>query len=256
MESWTEYSQAIGDCQPTSWRRVDVRQSRIAAWLWPSSCVLCGQRGQNGLDLCAMCECDLPYNHRACTRCAMPLENVDSNAGVCGRCLWRAPRFHACIAPFRYEYPLDRLIHALKYRGQTACGRVLGRLLANQLPARPRADLPQLVIPTPLALRRYRTRGFNQSREIALPLASALDIDIGGDLVIRQRDTGEQAGLKQAERRRNVRDAFALVKPLSADHVAIVDDVITTGSTANEMAKVLLRAGARRVEVWAVARSV
>lgn len=186
----------------------------------------------------------------------MPLASADSAIMICGQCLRRAPHFHACVAPFRYDYPLDRLIQGLKYRGQMAYGRVLGRLLANHLLARPRSDLPQLLIPTPLAPRRYRARGFNQSHEIALPLARALQIDLRGDLLIRQRETGEQAGLKQAERRRNVRHAFALVKPLSADQVAILDDVITTGSTANEMAKVLRRAGAKRVEAWALARSV
>lgn len=251
-----EYSQAIGGCQPTFWRRVDVWGARMGALLWPSICVLCDQRGQSGLDLCAMCERDLPRNPHACARCAMPLPSGDASASVCGQCLRRAPHFHACAAPYRYDYPLDRLIQALKYRGQMSYGCVLGRLLANHLLARPRTDRPQLVIPTPLAARRYRTRGFNQSREIALPLASVLDIELRGDLLIRRRDTGEQAGLKQTERRRNVRDAFAVVKPLPADHIAILDDVITTGSTANEMAKVLRRAGAQRVELWAVARSV
>lgn len=251
-----EYSQALESCQPTSTRRVDVWTSRIAALLWPSTCVLCGQRGQPALDLCAPCERDLPRNDWACVRCAMPLASAASTAEVCGACLRRAPLFDACVAPFRYGYPLDRLIHGLKYRRQTACGRVLGGLLAAHLRRRPRTDLPQLLIPTPLAPRRYRTRGFNQAHEIALPLARALQIPIRSDLLIRQRETDEQAELRQAARRRNVRSAFTLVKPLPVAHVAVLDDVITTGSTANEMAKVLRRAGAVRVEVWAIARSV
>lgn len=128
--------------------------------------------------------------------------------------------------------------------------------MVPHLSARPHGEIPRIVIPTPLAHRRYRERGFNQSREIALPIARAFGLELRSDLMVRQRDTGEQAGLAQSERRRNVRNAFAVVKPLPAAHIAILDDVVTTGSTAGEMAKVLRRAGAERVEVWAVARSV
>jgi ComF family protein len=176
-------------------------------------------------------------------------------AAVCGACLRRPPFFHAACAPFRYDYPVDWLIHGLKYRREGPCGRVLGELLARRLSQRLRSALPQAIIPMPLSASRYRQRGFNQAYELARALRPALDVDVRADLVVRLRDTKEQAGLKQKDRRRNVRGAFVLQQPLPARHLAILDDVITTGSTANEVAKVLLRGGATKIEVWAVARA-
>jgi ComF family protein len=161
---------------------------------------------------------------------------------------------HRACAAFRYAYPVDRLVQALKYRGEAPCGRVLGALLARCVAARG-LPAPQALIPTPLSRQRYRARGFNQSHELALQLAKALRAPIRADLVVRQRDTQEQAGLGGAERRRNVRGAFALTQPLELRHVAIIDDVMTTGSTASELAKVLRRGGATCVEVWTVARA-
>jgi ComF family protein len=161
---------------------------------------------------------------------------------------------HSACAAFRYAYPVDRLVQGLKYRGEASYGRVLGALLAQRLVARA-ARPPQALIPMPLSLQRYRARGFNQSHELALPLAKALHAPIRADLVVRQRETQEQAGLGALERRRNVRGAFTLCRPLELQHVAIIDDVMTTGSTANEVAKVLRRGGAMNVEVWCVARA-
>ena len=247
-----EYSHAPGDCQPTPHREVDELTTRIARWLWPYVCVLCRRTAQPGLDICSACDRDLPVNELACPRCAMPL---GVSADACGACLRRPPFFHAAYAPFRYDYPVDWLIHGLKYRREGPCGAVLGALLARRLLQRPRSALPQAIIPMPLSAPRYRQRGFNQAYELARPLRAALAIDVRADLVVRQRETMEQAGLKQKERRRNVRGAFVLRQPLPGGHFAILDDVITTGSTTSEVAKVLLRGGATRVEVWAVART-
>lgn len=248
-----EYSQAVNYCQPTTPPSVDGWRRDLLNRLWPSTCVLCRGAGQREIDLCSQCEADLVLNTQACARCAAPLAAEASV--VCGGCLRRAPHFHASTAPLRYAYPTDRLIQGLKYHKRGSYGRLLGVLLARRLQMRPAMSLPQLIIPTPLSLRRYRMRGFNQAIELARPLRAALCIPVRPDLVVRTRDTPEQTGLKQRERRRNVRGAFAMAGPLPAHHVAILDDVITTGSTANELAKVLRRAGARRVEVWAAART-
>jgi len=218
-------------------------------------CILCRRVGQFGLDLCAACALDLPTNGIACARCAIPL-TVDADASwICGACLRRRPAFHAAFVPFRYGYPLDWLIHGLKYRREAACGRVLGALLAQRLLARPAGSFPELIIPTPLSTRRYRERGFNQAIELARPISAAVGAPWRADLVVRQRDTREQSGLGRKERRRNVRGAFALRRPLPARHVAILDDVVTTGCTAHELARVLRRGGATTIEVWAVARA-
>lgn len=145
------------------------------------------------------------------------------------------------------------MIQGLKYRRELYYGRILGQLLSWHVAHR--ETRPQLVIPVPLATARYRERGFNQARELARPLCKSLGLHLRGDLVERQRDTREQAGLDRKERLKNTRDAFALLEPLPARHVAIIDDVVTTGSTVNEVAKLLRSAGAEWIEVWAVARA-
>jgi ComF family protein len=232
---------------------VDRWTKALSAWLWPPRCVLCGQAGQPGLDLCAGCEADLPINDAACSQCAEPLAGAIGRSLLCGACLRRMPPFQCCAA-FRYAYPVDRLIQGLKYRRRLAYGRVLGQLLARRLMTRDGA-LPQLIVPVPLGTRRYRERGYNQARELALPIHHALGLPLRSDLIVRRRETLEQAALDRKQRRKNIRDAFALTGALPSRHIAIVDDVVTTGSTVTELAKLLRRAGAERVEVWAVARA-
>jgi ComF family protein len=225
----------------------------FSRWLWPARCALCGQPGQRELDLCAGCEADLPLNDRVCEHCAEPLPPELSQPTLCGACLQRPPSFDACVAPFRYAFPVDRMIQRLKYDRELCHGRIFGRLLARHLAHR--GTRPELVIPVPLAPRRYRERGFNQAREVALPVCESLRLTLRSDLVVRQRETREQAGLDRKERGKNLRDAFALTAPLHARHIAIVDDVVTTGSTVNGLAKLLRGAGAEWIEVWAVARA-
>lgn len=229
--------------------------AQAIAMVWPPTCVLCGGRGEKPTrDLCSACAADLPANDAACSVCAEPLaaQGVDL---LCGSCLKRAPRFDVACCAFRYAYPVDYLIRRLKYQGAIAQSRVLGELLAFHLRKARSEPLPELLIPVPLAQKRFQARGYNQAVELGRHLERRLCIPMRSDLVERTRETAEQAGLGQKERRRNIRGAFALTAPLRAKHVAIVDDVITTGSTANELARVLKRAGARRIEVWAVARA-
>jgi ComF family protein len=222
--------------------------------LLASTCVLCGSEGQSHIDLCKECAGDLPIAQQACHRCGEPLSGNNSPT-LCGVCLRKPPRFHHTHCAYRYSYPIDHLIRALKYRDRLAHGRVLGDLLAHSLQSVRSETWPEVLLPVPLADDRYRERGFNQALEIAARLEVQLKIPVSAELLTRTRITGEQAGLDRAARRRNVRKAFALCAPLNAKHVAIIDDVVTTGSTANEIAGVLKRAGATRIEVWAVARA-
>ena len=205
-------------------------------------------------DLCAACEGDLPASDAACSVCAEPLAAAGTDLR-CGACLRRAPRFDAACCAFRYAYPVDHLIRALKYQGAIAQSRVLGNLLAAHISQVHRGPLPELLIPVPLAQGRFQSRGYNQAIELGKHLEKWLHISLRADLVVRTRETAEQAGLGQKERRRNIRGAFACSGRLPARHLAIVDDVITTGSTVNELARLLKREGAKRVEVWAVARA-
>ena len=225
--------------------------------LWPATCVLCSRVvRERQLDLCAGCEGDLPINSVACAICAEPLSGETSGCLVCGACLTRKPRFDASFCPFRYAYPLDHLVRGIKYHRAVAYGRVLSELFAARLQAmRCNAPLPDILLPVPLAARRYRERGYNQAIELARCVEKRLQVPMCTDLVVRSRETREQAALDKRERRRNIRGAFDVVRTLPGRHIAIIDDVVTTGSTVNELARVLKQAGARRVEVWAVARA-
>ena len=131
---------------------------------------------------------------------------------------------------------------------------MLGELFSQCLLAHG-APLPEAVVPVPLALRRYRERGYNQASELALAIRRITHVTVKSDIVIRQRETTEQAGLDRKARHKNVRGAFTAVAPLRARSVAILDDVVTTGSTVRELAKVLLEAGAEQVAVWSIART-
>jgi ComF family protein len=243
------------DCQP-QWRNlVDDVWRTLQHALWPTVCLVCGAPGQAaGVDLCRGCHADLPATGAACIRCAQRLPQSVGTEPVCGRCLGRPPGFQRSFCPFAYESPIDHLIRSFKYRGNLAAGRLLARLFCER--AAPRsAPLPECIVPVPLATRRYRQRGFNQALELGSHIARQLAVPLRADLVVRSRETAEQAGLKLQQRRRNVRRAFAVVRRIDARHVAILDDVMTTGSTANEVARVLRGAGVRYVEVWAVARA-
>lgn len=228
--------------------------TRLHSLLLPATCLACGGRGDGLLmDLCRECSVELPVNVQACRRCAIPLQG--NGAEICGACLRRPPRQESSYCAYRYAYPIEHFVRALKYGRSLAHARVLGELLASYLKQRHAALWPTCFIPVPLATRRYRERGYNQVIELGRFLERSLAIPMRTDVMVRTRHTIEQAGLSRNERRKNLRRAFAVVKELPP-HVAILDDVITTGSTVNEIAYTLRRAGVERVEVWAVARAV
>lgn len=234
---------------------VDAWSTRVQALLLPPVCVLCRGTGQRPLlDICADCEADLPVSTRVCRVCAQPLGDGSAQA-PCGACLRRPPRFDAAYCAFRYAYPVDHLVQALKFHGAVAHGRVLGELLARGLQRTRTEVLPQVLVPVPLGRKRFRERGYNQAVELGRYVEKRLRIPMRADIAVRVRETHEQAALDARERHGNIRGAFEVARRLPATHVAIVDDVITTGSTVSELARVLKRAGAERVEVWAVARA-
>jgi ComF family protein len=222
--------------------------------MWPPSCLLCGSAGAAEIDLCGACAADLLRNDPACAVCAEPLAANGGGKLVCGECLRDPPAFSSSFVPYRYAYPLDHLVRGLKFRNELACGRVLGELFSQCLLAHG-GSLPEAIVPVPLASRRYRERGYNQASELALAIRRVTGVAVRSGVVIRQRETAEQAGLNRKARRRNVRSAFTAVAPVHARSVAILDDVVTTGSTVRELATVLLEAGAEQIAVWAIART-
>ncbi len=216
--------------------------------LLPPRCLLCGAPGE-GLDLCADCRMDLPINASCCAHCALPLPYP---AARCGACLRRAPAWDGAWAPYRYGWPLDRLESRFKFSANLAAGRVLGTLwAAHPLPLR-----PQLIVPVPLHRARLRARGYNQALELARCLARQHGLPLRRDLLRRTQATAAQTELDARARRRNVRGAFEVRGNLDGlDQVALVDDVMTTGATLSECARVLKRAGVQRVQAWALARA-
>lgn len=222
----------------------------LHAWLLPWRCLLCGDTGVPGLDLCGPCAGELPRNATCCARCALPLPGP---AALCGACQRRPPPWDSAWAPFRYGWPLDRLEARYKFGRELAAGRTLAALWQR---ATPPADLPALIVPVPLHRTRLRQRGYNQALELARPLGRALGVPVRHDVLLRQRATVAQTELDAPARRRNVRGAFALREGVRLPaHVTLLDDVMTTGATLAECARLLRRAGVARVQVWALARA-
>ena len=227
---------------------------RLLGLLLPRVCVLCSDRAAEPFNLCDGCIGDLPGMNGACRRCALPLPAPGS--GLCARCATDPPPFRRAVAAFRYVEPVDTLIQQLKYQGDLAVAPTLGRLLARRI-ADAGAGGPECILPVPLHPRRLRARGFNQSLEIAKPLAAGTGIPVKRYWVKRTRDTPVQSQIQGIPaRRRNVRDAFAASPRLARyARVAIVDDVVTTGATAAELARVVLAQGVESVDLWCVARA-
>jgi len=249
-----QYEKCVMTCQPENLIRVDGGWWRAALdFLLPPRCVLCG--GPCGATcICAGCRKDLPWQGPHCRRCGLPLGSARDE--ICGACIRKPPPFARTVSPLLYDFPADRLVQAFKYQRQLPAGRVLGRLLCEAV-AQIDAALPDTLIPVPLHPWRMLTRGFNQATDMAVYAGRAFEVQVLTSELRRRRNTPAQSGLSRKERRRNLHGAFDWrggMKP--GRHVALVDDVMTTGSTLIECARVLKRAGAKRVDVWVAARAV
>ena len=218
---------------------------------FPQACCLCGQEsGQQAL--CPACLQDLPHfaGGTCCPQCARPLAVP---AMPCGHCLRQPPAYDRVFSGFAYAEPVSQLVGKLKFQGQIQLARLLGELLADRIA---QADsTAQAILPVPLHPRRLRQRGFNQALELARPLSRARSLPILDNSVYRNRDTVPQSNQTATHRRHNVRGAFSLRRLPPYRHLAIVDDVMTSGHTVNEIAQLLRREGVRHIEVWCVARA-
>jgi ComF family protein len=225
--------------------------NKLQDTLFPPRCALCGAAGAAGRDLCPGCHADLPWLHHTCDLCALPLP---LGAGRCPACQRQPPAFDRVIAPLRYAPPLDYLVQRLKFHQDLALARLLGQLLAQHLASLP-GPRPSVILPVPLHRRRLAERGYNQALEVGRPLRAALGIPLEPGLAQRVRHTGTQTRLSAGDRQRNLRGAYALADRPLPGHIAILDDVMTTGTTVNELARLLKSAGVARVEVWVLART-
>jgi len=223
-----------------------VVYNQLLDWLLPRSCLGCGQRTRQAF--CAPCCGELARVEHPCARCGLTLPVT-----TCPRSTahWNLDRV---VAPYRYVEPMRDYLHALKFGGQRRIGRALGELLGCELrQAGPQVDA---LIAVPLHRHRFLERGYNQAVEIARGVSASLRIPLLFTAVVRTRPTHAQTDLDAAQRRANLRGAFCARRELTGQRIAVVDDVLTTGATANALARTLLRAGAVSVEAWTVARSL
>ena len=241
-------------------------------WLFPRSCSLCGETGVP-YDPCTDCERSLEalLLRAACPLCAAPLAvAAPANAGTaatpvpptaatapCPTCLNQSPPFDRVVAPWSFVPPLSGLIHRMKYRRDLAAAAALGRLLARELMARSDFPMPDAVIGLPLSRRRLLYRGFNHAEELAAIVRGALSLGRPRRVRIGRRHSPPQARAgSAAERHANVAGTFTVHRwPSGLRHVAIVDDVLTTGATVSALAEALRAVGAERIEVWCCART-
>jgi ComF family protein len=223
----------------------------VSAIFLPHYCLLCGLMPTTD-GLCFACEEALPWQQTVCPQCAQPMpENI-----LCGDCLRYKHCYDQIIAPLRYEQTVRYLITQFKFHEQLICADLLSVLLIKHLSAHPDFVQPDLLLPVPLHRVRMKHRGFNQALELSKSLAAALSIPLDRKILYKKEDSAPQSSLDFKTRKKNIKNRFGLSGKVAGLHVAIIDDVVTTGSTVNEIAALLKQNGALRVSVYAVARTV
>lgn len=229
---------------------------KLEQWLFPYRCCFCEVHTTSAQDLCSECKLALPWIEDRCYKCGLyltsGLDSID-----CERCRELPSKFDRLCALFSYQPPITKLVMGLKFGKKLAYGRIMGELLAEQVVTQwyQNLTLPEAVIPVPLHDMRLRTRGFNQALELLWPLHKQIEIPVLLDACIRVRKTTAQSQLDKTRRKRNLKSAFQVVKPIPFEHIAVMDDVVTTGSTVNALTHVLKEAGVTTVDIWCICRA-
>jgi ComF family protein len=217
----------------------------------PQHCELCAAESGQHL-VCEPCTRSLPRSPSACRVCALPLASGE----VCGRCLAKPPAFERTIAAFTYAYPVDRLLHAFKYHARLAVAHWCASEVCGAVGTTSSGMAQPCIAAMPLTHERQRERGFNQALEIARVVSSTLRMELAPDAVRRTKPAPPQTSLPWSERAGNVHGAFVCDHDLAGLDMVVVDDVMTTGASLQELALTLRRAGARSVQNWVVARTL
>ena len=226
---------------------------KVGQLIYPNVCLQCEAIGDSGIDLCERCLIGLPWIEYACQQCALPLPSMDMR--LCGPCSSREYYFDQAYAPFKFEGFIRDAIYQFKFNQKLNYGKLLARLLSNHI-KKQQLQIPDVIIPVPLHKKRLRKRGYNQALEITRILGNELRCNYSYHDIYRNRDTTVQMDLPAKQRYKNVKDAFSLKEnsTFNNKHICIVDDVMTTGNTVNEMAKCLTEAKAAKIDVWCIAR--
>lgn len=215
--------------------------------LLSNNCYLCNQ--DTDRFCCRPCMQDLINNQTHCIICAVPT----TYSTVCGRCQKNKPIFANTFAPFSYQYPINQIICAAKYHSQPELFIELSRSFVNHL-KKTQTELPQAIIPVPTHYSKQRLRGYNQATYLAQLIAKPLALPVISDAVIKHCPTTPQNQLKSKQRYKNVLNSFSLIKAINYQHISIVDDVMTTGATVNEVAR-LLYPSCPKISIWVIART-
>ena len=231
--------------------------------IYPPRCLVCGKFLDNhasGIEgaFCSECLGDFtPITSPHCTICGSPFVTTEGEDHPCERCLRKPPHFEAICAPYLYQGALMDAIHRFKYGPKSSYAKHLGPLLGDFAGRRVEVEKATVLMPVPLHPKKLRQRGFNQSLLLARYVAREIECKLDFLSLRRVKYTESQTGLKQDERRKNVKGAFRVVKPgvVKGQEVLLVDDVATTAHTLNECARVLLKAGAERVRCLVLART-
>ncbi len=224
-------------------------------------CYLCGATVYQSKPICEGCLHDLPFNHASCARCAIPLplttENTDSKK-ICGECIKSSPSNTQCFSAFCYTFPVNVLISEFKYNNKRHLGKLLSTITAETISDKIKNRQlikPDKLVPVPLHIDKLYSRGFNQAGDICKDLSRALGIPIDNSCIARTLNNPAQASLTKKQRQQNLANAFVIRKNIEGEVVALIDDVVTTGVTAELLSKQLLGAGAKEVVVWSLART-
>jgi len=220
----------------------------INRWLkggLPGYCSFCLSPASAGQGWCATCLCELPWNLYACRQCAEPVAHGTS---LCGHCLIEPPAFSTTQACLLYQGPIKQLVHDFKFYGSPRAGTLLAELMLLTPPV----TQSDALLPVPMTAIHARTRGFNHSHWLTEQLSRQLGVPTV--IAKRVKDAPSQRTLNRRQRAANLTNAFVFESPPPA-HLLIIDDVVTTGSTGHALATAALKAGAQRVDIWAVART-
>ncbi len=227
-------------------------------WVLPISCVLCGKVGIGSRpNICEPCSLELPTIPNPCGQCGLPLPTASLEGSLCGECLSHPPSYHL-HALWSYQFPINQLILQLKFQHKLIYARLLGQHMANFSACyyTTGVPLPSILIPVPLHAKRLKERGFNQALEIAKPMSKRLNIPIHYTAVKRVKYTQAQMDLPLEERAQNIKAAFKVTTQELPTHVAVIDDVVTSGHTIATLCNELKKAGVKQIDVWCAARAI